>query len=736
MLRLLVVLLVSQGFVAAQARWELVPELSSRRGFALAYDAARGETVLFGGSDGVDRNDTWVWNGVVWQQRFPALRPSPRSNATMAWDSLRQRIVLFGGDSSTDLWAWNGTNWSQLLPSTAVVGSGSPRFLMHDPGRDRLVLLTLTGNQVAISESNFAQWVSITPTAQWPPHSYQAACVFDPVAARATYLPIGNATAALWRWNGTNWTSQTVTGGANQFTATLVHDPVTPRLLLAGGVSFTNANTLFGLNSAGTAWLPLATGGPNGQECRACFETLRNRVVLVGGAAEGTAADSSVWESSGGSWQRRTFAPPAARRNYAVAHDRVSDRAWLFGGQSAWGAAGDLWSLDAVGWQLRWRENPSLPPFANPGTTSERRLVYDEVRQELLLMAGDTSTFPFWRWSGSAWQSIAGIAPPARLSPGVVFDRKRGRVVLFGGRSSDFQALSDTWVWNGTAWSQLFPATVPQGRYDAGIAYDVRRDRVVLCGGQGAPVALGETWEFNGVEWQQYAGGGLLPGTAASAMTYDTARQVVVAVIPASTGATLRTWQWNGVVWSETFPVDAPPTRSLPALLPTNNGVLSFGGVSSNSSGGWPADRRWLRTPTLAAVQAFGAPGTSVAGPLTMSVPGTGPWLGERVVAAIAGLPSIALPGMWAGASRTEWAGQPLPLDLGGLGWSGTAVRIAPEIAVPVLSTGNGDAMAALDLPASPALAGVELHLQAFVFEPLSGALTSSNGLTLLTGLR
>ena len=32
--------------------------------FAMAYDAARGEVVLFGGSDGTSiLNDTWVWDG-------------------------------------------------------------------------------------------------------------------------------------------------------------------------------------------------------------------------------------------------------------------------------------------------------------------------------------------------------------------------------------------------------------------------------------------------------------------------------------------------------------------------------------------------------------------------------------------------------------------------------------------------------------------------------------------------
>lgn len=741
-LRCFVCVLAITAAAEAQARWQLEHDLSSRRGFAMAFDAARGQTVLFGGFDGAERDETWVWDGATWQLLQPSVRPTPRSYAAMAWDSIRQRVVLFGGNSGgtdqTDLWAWDGSTWNQLLPSTAVVPSTSLRFLVHDPIRDRLVLLSITGNFVAVAESDGSTWTNVTPVAPWPPHSFSAAVTFDPVTARTTYLPIGKPTAALWRWNGTTWTSQTVTGGANQHTARLVHDPVTSRLLLAGGTNFSDANTLFGLNPAGTAWLLLASSGPRAREGGACFDTLRNRLVFVGGTAVGTPVDSSVWEWDGGPWLRRTNAPPGGRHSLTVAHDPGNDRIWLFGGSASGEWVGDLWSHDAIGWQVQWRQDPSAPAPINPGTTLGRRLVYDDARQQLLLMAGETSTFQFWRWTGTAWSPIGGAVPPPRSHPGVVFDRRRGRVVMFGGRVSALQSqvLNDTWTYDGVAWSQLFPATAPPARYEPGIAYDPLRDRVVMNGGNGLQ-ALGETWEFDGADWHQFAGGSLFPGVSAPALAYDAERQITVAVTPATTTTgTLRTWQWDGAVWSETFPGTPPLSRGLPALLPTNAGVLSFGGSVFVSSVVYPPDQRWLRTPAPASVQSFGAPGTSIAGPFVLAVPGAGPWLGDRVVMAITGVPPISLPGLWAGGSRTTWGGLPLPLDLGPLGWPGTMVRIAPEIPVPVLNAQNGTASAAIDLPPSPTLVGVELYLQALVFEPLSGALTSSNGLTFVAGLR
>ena len=63
----------------------------------MAYDAARGVTVLFGGYKGRDTDDeTWEWNGTAWTQRVVA-GPSPRRGHAMAYDAARGVTVLFGG---------------------------------------------------------------------------------------------------------------------------------------------------------------------------------------------------------------------------------------------------------------------------------------------------------------------------------------------------------------------------------------------------------------------------------------------------------------------------------------------------------------------------------------------------------------------------------------------------------------------------------------------------------------
>lgn len=95
---------------------------SARYGHALAYDAARGVTVLFGGYDNNGTlNDTWEWDGEDWVQRTPSNSPSQRYTHAMAYDSARGVAVLYGGYSGgflDDTWEWDGDDWVQRTPST------------------------------------------------------------------------------------------------------------------------------------------------------------------------------------------------------------------------------------------------------------------------------------------------------------------------------------------------------------------------------------------------------------------------------------------------------------------------------------------------------------------------------------------------------------------------------------------------------------------------------------------
>jgi len=78
----------------------------------MAYDAATGNTVLFGGIGPASRSSssTWTWDGSTWTRQAPATSPSARGYAAMAYDAAASNVVLFGGEGPhsfhNDTWIW------------------------------------------------------------------------------------------------------------------------------------------------------------------------------------------------------------------------------------------------------------------------------------------------------------------------------------------------------------------------------------------------------------------------------------------------------------------------------------------------------------------------------------------------------------------------------------------------------------------------------------------------------
>ena len=103
--------------------WEKIETPHSptpRFGFGMAYDSCRNKTVLFGGfSDLTYISDTWEYDGSDWTEVDTInLPPTARSETAMAFDSDRCLSVLFGGETTNlfaldDTWEYDGNIWLQ-----------------------------------------------------------------------------------------------------------------------------------------------------------------------------------------------------------------------------------------------------------------------------------------------------------------------------------------------------------------------------------------------------------------------------------------------------------------------------------------------------------------------------------------------------------------------------------------------------------------------------------------------
>ena len=86
----------------------------------------------------------------------------------------------------------------------------------------------------------------------------------------------------------------------------------------------------------------------------------------------------------------------------------------------------------------------------------------NRVRTGSLLLVLFAATAGAQNWAQKSPQT----SPPARQNTALAFDSAHGQVVLFGGQpySAGVFQTNDTWVWDGTNWTQKSPQNSPPAR--------------------------------------------------------------------------------------------------------------------------------------------------------------------------------------------------------------------------------------------------------------------------------
>ena len=273
-----------------------------------------------------------------WTEVRPASSPSPRSWHAMAYDSARDRVVLFSGaefeSSPADTWAYDGTSWTEVVPARSPPGRHG-HAMAYDSARDRVVLFG--GNMLADTwEYDGSTWAEVVPAVSPPGRSFHA-MAYD--SARQVVvlfggIRLGDALADTWEYDGVGWTE-----------------------------------------------VLCARSPPARSEHAMAYDSGRSVVVLFGGDMLG-----DTWEYDEGSWTELAPASaPPARKGHAMAYDSRRGVVVLFAGAADAGEyydlLGDTWEYDDAGWT-------AATPLVSPDARYGGAMAYDSAVGLVVLFGG------------------------------------------------------------------------------------------------------------------------------------------------------------------------------------------------------------------------------------------------------------------------------------------------------------------------------------------------------------
>jgi hypothetical protein len=144
--------------------------------------------------------------------------------------------------------------------------------------------------------------------------------------------------------------------------------------------------------------------------------------------------------------------------------------------------------------QRTWK---NLAPAVDPQNSTPLKsqlfwgsICYDETREQVVLFGGgnaDTQRGDPGTWiytpATNAWHECKlEHQPPPRANSQLVYDPVCQKVILFGGDQLD-QTIADTWVFDGTQWTQKSPKLSPAPRAGHAMLWLPKAKKLLLLGG-------------------------------------------------------------------------------------------------------------------------------------------------------------------------------------------------------------------------------------------------------------
>jgi hypothetical protein len=503
-------------------RWERITPEGERPlcqvGVNIAFDSRRSRMVVFGGPE---YRDTWEWDGTSWFNVTPAgdLPPSRRSPA-MAYDSARGRVVMYGGFRHSpyveyqDTWEWDGAEWFDVTPAGDSPTAHTSQAMAYDSIRQRMVLYGGAGDRAETWEwdGNAGVWTLVTVDRDSPPRRFGHEMVYDNIRGKVVLYGADPSFELRDIWERDSITGEwvDVTPSADtpveMINHAMVYDAAQSEVVLFGGYDYNDFHQETWVWD-GIRWKDVTPAGDKPYQRyghRMEYDSSRGKVVLFGGATymnDVYVAFTDTWEWDGltRTWTEVTPAgtsPPVG--GYDMAYDRGRQKMVIFG------YTGDMvtWEWDGVAGN--WQE--VTPATGNPPLRSGHGIEYDQARSRVVMFGGEefgtmVQLQDTWEWDGASrcWTEITplGELPPGRSSVTFAYDSSQERLVMFGGYDRTFPPFQDLWEFDGLnrEWVEVTPEGLnPPHRNSHAMAYDAARRQMVLFGGILFAWPLPDTW--------------------------------------------------------------------------------------------------------------------------------------------------------------------------------------------------------------------------------------------------
>jgi hypothetical protein len=506
----------------------------ARQRHAMSWDPLDGGVLLFGGIaaslvsltgySAVD--DTWIWNGATWTQRVAPATPGPRSEHGMAYDAARNEVVLYGGTSAyasmagpalNGTWVWNGLTWllrapdvcqslvaSNVLPDVpcAAPPARTTSDLVYDAARRRIVLF---GGGGGFHKDDTWTWDGLLWTHEQPAHvpgaRYGDALAYDPIRERVVMFG-GHGTYGYmddtWTWDGTDWSMPLASPvPPSRWDPSMVYDPIRHEVVLFGGMINDSRDRL---NDTwtwdGVRWTRHETPVSPGARTNAAagFYPGTGKLVMFGGDGPGAVILDDTWTWDGNTWEKVATATTPNRRTAArMALHESSGRLVMFGGWAGVQYLDDMWEWTGSDWKQLIPYNGSMSGLS-PSHRSGHAMAYDPARDVVVVHDGNGAPSDTWTWNAVRWTKIDTRTTLPSRDEATLAPTGDGSMVLFGGMDDSLAYHDDTFLFDGADWSQAYPPVRPAARREHRMVWDAARHESVMFGGTYAFEDFNDTW--------------------------------------------------------------------------------------------------------------------------------------------------------------------------------------------------------------------------------------------------